>query len=104
MNQIAERLAGEIRYPLPTPVSPVPRSGTSTRTPISGSSVCPWPRGRFLLHLPDLYHELAHSLLEFEDDARLADFQELHVEAVSEAHGYLACELHKEDAGLVQRP
>jgi len=60
----------------------------------------PLAEGRFLLHLPDLYHELAHSLLEFEDDARLAGFQERHVQAVNAAHEYLASELHKEAAGL----
>jgi hypothetical protein len=60
----------------------------------------PLAEGRFLLHLPDLYHELGHSLLEFENDGRLAGFQEKHVEAVGVAVSYLAGELRKENTGL----
>ena len=100
MNQIADRLAGEIRYPLPTPVVSCASQRYFHTYPDLRLVCVPLAEGRFVLHLPDLYHELAHSLLEFEDDARLAGFQECHVEAVNEAHTYLAGELRKEDTGL----
>ena len=100
MNRLADYLAGEIRYPLPTPVVSCVSQRYFHTYPDLRLVCVPLAEGRFLLHLPDLYHELAHSLLEFEDDARLASFQERHVKAVNEAHGYLASELRKEAAGL----
>lgn len=100
MNQIADCLAGEVRYPLPTPVVSCASQRYFHTYPDLRLVCVPLAEGRFLLHLPDLYHELAHSLLEFEDDAGLAGFQARHVEAVSEAHRYLADELRKENAGL----
>ena len=65
MNQIAERLAGEIRYPLPTPVVSCASQRYFHTYPDLRLVCVPLAEGRFLLHLPDLYHELAHSLLEF---------------------------------------
>ena len=100
MNRIVDRLAGEIRYPLPTPAVSCASQRYFHTYPDLRLVCVPLAEGRFLLHLPDIYHELAHSLLEFEDDARLAGFQKRHVEAVNEAHTYLAAELRKEDTAL----
>ena len=100
MNQLADCLAREIRYPLPTPVISCASQRYFHTYPDLRLVYVPLAEGRFLLHLPDLYHELAHSLLEFENDGRLVGFQERHVEAVSEAHKYLASELRKENTGL----
>lgn len=52
---------------------------------------------RFLLHLPDLYHELAHPLLIERDDPVVEPFQEAHFKALGDALGYLAAEKRKED-------
>jgi len=100
LNRLAGGLASEIRFPLPTPVVACISQGYyETHAGLRLIRV-PLAEGRFLLHLPDLYHELAHSLLEFDNDARLASFQAAHVAAVEDAYRYLAGELQKERSGL----
>lgn len=99
-NQLADGLAREIRYPLPTPVVSCASQRYYHTYPDLRLICVPLAESRFLLHLPDLYHELGHSLLAFEDDARLAGFQRKHVEAVDEALQYLAGELRRENTGL----
>lgn len=100
INRIADGLAHEIRYPLPTPVVSCLSQRYFHTYPDLRLVCVPLAEGRFLLHLPDLYHELGHSLLAFENDGRLAGFQQKHVEAVDEALGYLAGELRRENTGL----
>jgi hypothetical protein len=97
LNALLERIAKEIRYPLVTPVV----------TTLSQQYFCivtdlnllcvPLTEGQFLLHLPDLYHELAHPLLTEEDDPRVEPFQEAHFAALRDALVYLAGEKAKED-------
>ena len=57
----------------------------------------PLTEGQFLLHLPDLYHELAHPLLVEEDDPLVEPLQAALFLALRDALGYLADELAKED-------
>jgi hypothetical protein len=57
----------------------------------------PLTEGQFLLHLPDLYHELAHPLLTEVDDPVVEPFQEAHFSALQDALGYIAGEQAKED-------
>jgi hypothetical protein len=97
LNALLERVTKEIRYPLVTPVV----------TSLSQQYFCivadlnllcvPLTEGRFLLHLPDLYHELAHPLLTERDDPVVEPFQEAHFKALGDALGYLAAEKRKED-------
>jgi hypothetical protein len=100
VNRLADGLAREISYPLPTPVISCASQRYFHTYPDLRLVSVPLAEGRFLLHLPDLYHELGHSLLTFENDGRLAGFQQKHVEAVDEALKYLAGELRKESTGL----
>ena len=100
VNRLADSFAREIRYPLPTPVISCASQRYFHTYPDLRLVCVPLAEGHFLLHLPDLYHELGHSLLEFENDGRLTGFQERHVEAVSAAQKYLAGELRKENTGL----
>lgn len=100
VNRLADGLAREIRYPLPTPVISCASQRYFHTYPDLRLVCVPLAEGRFLLHLPDLYHELGHSLLEFENDGRLAGFQRKHVESVDEALRYIADELLKENTGL----
>ncbi len=100
VNVLADSLAREIRYPLPTPVISCVSQRYYHTYPELRLVCIPLAEGRFLLHLPDLYHELGHSLLAFENDGRIAGFQRKLVEAVDEAVRYLAGELRKEDSGL----
>lgn len=100
VNRLADGLAREIRYPLPTPVISCASQRYFHTYPDLRLVCVPPAEGRFLLHLPDLYHELGHSLLEFENDGRLTGFQQKHVESVDEALNYLAGELRKGNTGL----
>jgi len=99
-NRLADGLAREIRYPLPTPVISCVSQRYFHTYPDLRLVCVPLAEGRFLLHLPDLYHELGHSLLEFENDGRLVGFQQSHVAAVDEAIKYLAGELGRATTGL----
>lgn len=99
-NRIADGLAREIQFPLPTPVVSCASQRYYHTYPDLRLICVPLAENRFLLQLPDLYHELGHSLLTFENDARLAGFQRKHVEAVDDALRYLAEELQKENTGL----
>jgi hypothetical protein len=97
LNALLERVAKEIRYPLVTPVV----SGLSQQyfcivTDLNLLCV-PLTEGRFLLHLPDLYHELAHPLLVEPDDPVVEPFQEAHFKALGDALAYLAAEKRAED-------
>ena len=97
LNDLLERIAREIGYPLVTPVV----------TTLSQQYFCivtelnllcvPLTEGRFLLHLPDLYHELAHPLLIEQDDPIVEPIQAALFLALRDALGYLAEELAKED-------
>ncbi|MFB3779529.1 MAG: hypothetical protein ACE141_18060 [Bryobacteraceae bacterium] len=100
VNRLADGLAREISYPLPTPVISCASQRYFHTYPDLRLVCVPLAEGRFLLHLPDLYHELGHSLLEFKNDRRLAGFQQKHVESVEEAVKYLLGELRKENTGL----
>lgn len=97
LNLLLERVAKEIRYPLVTPVV----TGLSQQyfcivTDLNLLCV-PLTEGRFLLHLPDLYHELAHPLLTEQDDPVVEPFQEAHFAALGDALRYIAGEKKKED-------
>lgn len=97
LNLLLERITKEIRYPLVTPVV----------TTLSQQYFCivtdlnllcvPLVEGHFLLHLPDLYHELAHPLLVELDDPLVEPFQEAHFDALKLVLDYLADEKVKED-------
>lgn len=97
LNAFLERVTKELRYPLVTPVV----------TSLSQQYFCivtdlnllcvPLTEGRFLLHLPDLYHELAHPLLTEQDDPVVEPFQEAHFKALGDALIYLGEEKQKED-------
>ncbi|MBS1884493.1 MAG: hypothetical protein JSS97_16225 [Actinobacteria bacterium] len=97
LNELLEKIAQEIGYPLVTPVV----------TTLSQQYFCivtelnllcvPLTEGRFLLHLPDLYHELAHPLLIEQDDPVVEPIQAALFLALRDALGYLADELAKED-------
>jgi hypothetical protein len=97
LNSLLERIAREIRYPLVTPVV----------TTLSQQYFCivtdlnllcvPLVEGQFLLHLPDLYHELAHPLLTEVDDPVVEPFQEAHFDALKLVLDYLSTEMAKQD-------
>lgn len=99
MNQLAGAIATEIRFPLVTPIV----SCTSPwrhyfRTYTRWSLVVvPLAEGQFLLHLPDLYHEFAHALLDTDADPRLDGFQAAFTDALMYAWSYTTNEMAKEE-------
>lgn len=99
MNQLAGEIAKEIRFPLSTPIvsctSPW-RHYFHTYTDWS-LIVTPLAEGQFLLHLPDLYHEFAHALLDNDADPRLDGFQGAFKDALTQVWRYTAGEAAKEE-------
>ena len=84
-NSLLERLRKEIKYPgaLPT-VSSLSQSYFYVDTDLNLMSV-PLAERHFLLHLPDLYHELAHPLLVARDDPIIEPLQNRMLESAAVA-------------------
>jgi hypothetical protein len=97
LNRLIDHITREIHYPLLPPVV------TSLSQQYFGTYyhlnlICvPLTEGRFLLHLPDLYHELAHLLVTRRDDPVVEPFQRSLDDAVNAVLGNIAEELIKQD-------
>lgn len=99
LNRLVERIRQEIAYPLLPPVV----------TPLSQAYFQTWPdfhlmlvplsEGNFLLHLPDLYHELAHPLFHERYNQRVAPFLDAFHEVIEAVTVYTETELEKEQGG-----
>lgn len=75
LNRIIDRIRMEIGYPLLPPVV-TPLSQTYFHIyPEYNLLRVPLVEGNFLLHLPDLYHELSHPLIAERHDPRVKPFQ-----------------------------
>ncbi len=99
MNHLAERVAREIVYPLSTPVVTCSSETYYHTYTWLGLIRVPLAETRFLLHIPDLYHELAHPLLEQPNDPRIGAFQSSCALALNAANAYVASELDRETGG-----
>ena len=96
LNQLVEKIRREIRYPLIAPVvTSLSQQYFCIDTEINLLFV-PLTEGKFLLHLPDLYHELAHPLAQEADDPLVEPYQEALFGAVKVALTYIAGELTRE--------
>ncbi|HEX8178639.1 MAG TPA: hypothetical protein VF525_03765 [Pyrinomonadaceae bacterium] len=100
LNRVVERIRTEINYPLLPPiVTPLSQSYFKIYPDLNLLCV-PLSEGNFLLHLPDIYHELAHPLLAEKYDPRVKPFQAALSRALDVALGYLEGELENEGRGL----
>src|SRR5262249_26214259 len=63
LNQLLARICVELKYPLPTPVVTTLAQAYFRIIPDLNLLCVPLWEARFLLHLPDLFHEIAHPLL-----------------------------------------
>jgi hypothetical protein len=91
------RIQRETAFPRPAPVA-VGLSQTYYETwPESHLIVAPITESRFLLHLPDLYHELGHLLFRSDDDARTAPFLHAYRAASVAGYTYLVEERRREE-------
>ena len=97
LNELLERIAREIHYPLETPVVTTLSQQYFHIYPDMNLLCVPLTEGRFLLHLPDLYHELAHPLLSAQNDPIVEPFQAQFLSALSDALKYISTEKSKED-------
>ncbi len=97
LNRLVERIRAEIRYPLlPPVVSPLSQSYFHS-FPNFNLLLVPLSEGNFLLHLPDLYHELAHFLFVNEYDECALVFQTRMGEVLDEVRAYFSEEEEKEN-------
>lgn len=79
LNKVLFRIYREIKYPLnPPTLTCLSQSYYCVYPPIGLLSV-PLAESDFLLHLPDLYHELGHPILTAIDDPRAENFQDQYV-------------------------
>jgi hypothetical protein len=83
LNGLVGRIATEIKYPLPAPIcTGLSRDYFSINLHLSLLFV-PLAEAHFMLHLPDLFHELAHPLLGTEDDPLIEPFRNKFAEAMA---------------------
>jgi hypothetical protein len=101
MTHLVSDIAEELIFPLPPPVVSCQSHFSSYFHAFPGLNVLRMPlkEGHFLLHLPDLYHELAHFILEEKNNPAVQPFQDAHAKATNAATGHLAELLSKPTRG-----
>lgn len=101
MTRLVSDIAEELLFPLPPPVVSCQSHFSSYFHAFPGLNVLrvPLKEGHFLLHLPDLYHELAHFILEERNNPAVQSFQDAHASATNAATGHLAALLSKPTRG-----
>ena len=96
LNILIERITREIQYPLLPPVVTSLSHGYFYIYPEYGLLAVPLGEADALLHLPDLYHELAHPLAEDKHDPRVKPFRLGLQRALIEIQSYIASEQERE--------
>lgn len=97
LNRLVELIRQEIRYPLPPLViTSLSKSETYFQTWTRYRlMLVPLLESQFLLHLPDIYHELGHPILEEKNDPKVQPYQAKLLELVDEAMAYVIEEIDK---------
>jgi len=95
-NALLDRVATEIQYPLPAPVLACQSREYYRLYPDLGLLLIPPAEGAFLLHLPDLCHELGHPLLTEFNDAKLDPLQKIFMRLWAASQTYVHNELERE--------
>jgi hypothetical protein len=83
----------EIAYPLPAPVVTALSTQYFAIYPLFHLLLVPLTEGSFLLHLPDLYHELAHPLLTDMHDPVIEPFRKRFRAVVSKSAQHFAADV-----------
>lgn len=96
LNRLVESICREIHYPFIPPVISSLSQGYYYIYCDLNLLFVPLGESDFLLHLPDLYHELAHPLLVKGDDLRVAPFRDSFYKAYGAIIQYLSDEQQKE--------
>ena len=103
LNNLIERISREIHYPLPSPVVCCLAQAHYEIDTKLGLLMVPPADGLFLLHLPDVYHELCHPLFEEAGDVKLFPLEQAYLKALGAARAYVRAELQIE-SNQTRRP
>lgn len=90
LNQLVGKIAEDIAYPLVPPVVTCLSQGYYRIYPQYNLLCVPLAESRFLLHLPDLYHELGHAVLSDQTHPASGEYSQALNRALFEVQGYLA--------------
>jgi hypothetical protein len=93
LNDLLTRICREIRYPLPPPVVTTLSQAYFRVIPTLNLLCVPLSEGRFLLHLPDLFHEIAHPPLVAPPSPQVRPLQNALAHALLAALDYLESEV-----------
>jgi hypothetical protein len=96
LSRLVDRIAREISYPLLSPIVTSLSQNYFHIYPFLNLLFVPLGEGAFLLHLPDLYHELGHPLVTARFNPHIKPFQAALWETLSLASSYIADEKQKE--------
>jgi hypothetical protein len=95
INSLIRRITKEIEYPLLTPVITTLSQSYFCIYPAFNLLCIPLVEGNFLLHLPDLYHELAHPFFAEKNDPVVEPFQHRFEDGVVDILSYFEEEKNK---------
>jgi hypothetical protein len=101
MSRMVSDIAEEMLYPLIPPVVSCQSHFSSYfhAFPALNLLRVPLREAYFLLHLPDLYHELAHFILTEQNNPVVDPFLKTYTAAATAARGHLATQLSKPSRG-----
>lgn len=89
-NRLLYKICQEIKYPWVTPTVTTLSTGYFYIDTKLNLMFIPPAEGSFLLHLPDLYHELGHPLLTPRDNPVLDRFGNFYLQCAAAIHDYFA--------------
>ena len=99
LSALLHEICREIRYPLPVPVVTTLSRQYFHIYPTFNLLFVPLTEGYFLLHLPDLYHELGHPLIADENDPVVEPLKDQCITIAGEAHAHFVEERIREERG-----
>lgn len=97
LNMLVEQIIEEINYPLLPPAVTLLSQGYFYSLPSLGLLGIPLGEAESLLHLPDLYHELAHPLIDLRYEPRVQPFRQGLLHGLKTVGEYIAHELEREN-------
>src|ERR1051326_6464605 len=99
LNLLMNHIRLEIQYPLVPPVVTSLSQAYFRIYPSLNLLCVPLTEGRFLLHLPDLFHELGHPLLSTDNNPVVEPFRQALSQVLHAAMTYLDQELMTQERG-----
>ena len=97
LNRLMDRIRLEIGYPLLPPVVTSLSQAYFRIYPRLNLLCVPLTEGRFLLHLPDLFHEIGHPLLSVTDNPVVEPFRQALNQVLEKALVYLDGEVRAQE-------